>query len=541
LIRGWEIARLEYIPRQPPRQRGSFQFSISEFAVSLPTSAATFSTPVRNPFSIRPPDGCNLKPDIMKTQLTPLGAILLSAITVWFTTAPARAQNPPGGFSFISSARVTNGFLMNWPNAGAGTNYTVQSRDRLADSIWVTLAANQPWPTVQTQWLDSTASNQLARFYRVVAVPSATRGNILASNLVYSYSIATINSYFNYYNLGLAATYAVNFYKIDYDTIDPLGARIQASGALFLPQNVGKPLPLLSYQHGTTTLTNDVPSGGTSDDDIVGLIFGSAGYAAALPDYLGLGDGPGFHPYVHARTEATACVDLLRAARRFCASNSIPLTSQLFLAGYSQGGHATMALHRELENYHTNEFTITASAPMAGPYDMSGVELSDLLSARCPPNPYYYAYVIISYQRVYALASTWSDLFAPPYATTIPQLFNGNIDGSTINLSLPACNISNILSSALLTNLQNDPNCPFRQALRDNDVDQWKPVAPMHLYHCFADDQVPYANSQVAYSNFLARGASQVQLIDPDPGANHKDGWVPCLTAAKTWFDTLKQ
>ena len=26
-----------------------------------------------------------------------------------------------------------------------------------------------------------------------------------------------------------------------------------------------------------------------------------------------------------------------------------------------------MALHRELEQYHTNEFTITASAPMAGP------------------------------------------------------------------------------------------------------------------------------------------------------------------------------
>jgi hypothetical protein len=477
----------------------------------------------------------------MKTKLTPPGTILLSAITLWYTTAPAPAQNPHGGFSFISSARVTNGFFMNWTAAGAGTNYTVQSRNRLASSVWITLAANQPWPTFQTQWLDTTVSNQAVRFYRVAAVPSAARGNILSSILVYSYSVATINSYFNYYSLGLTATYAVNLYKIDYETTDPLGGRIQASGALFLPQNAGRPLPLLSYQHGTTTLTNDIPSSGTSDDTIVGLVFGSAGYAAVLPDYLGLGDSPGFHPYVHARTEATAGVDLLRAARRFCASNSIPLTNQLFLAGYSQGGHATMALHRELENYHTNEFTITASAPMAGPYDMSGVELSDLLSARCPPNPYYYAYVIISYQRVYPLALTWSGLFAPPYDTTIPPLFNGNIDGSVINLSLPACNISNMFSSALLTSLQNDLNCPLRQALRDNDVDQWKPIAPMHLYHCFADDQVPYANSQVAYSNFLVRGASQVQLIDPDPGANHEDGWLPCLTAAKTWFDTLKQ
>jgi hypothetical protein len=81
---------------------------------------------------------------------------------------------------------------------------------------------------------------------------------------------------------------------------------------------------------------------------------------------------------------------MLRAARSFCASNNIGLNGQLFLAGYSQGGHTEMALHRELERYHTNEFAVTASAAMAGPYDMSGVELN-----LCPPaaQSYYAAYV----------------------------------------------------------------------------------------------------------------------------------------------------
>ncbi len=444
------------------------------------------------------------------------------------------------GLRFTPCIRTTNGFSLQWTNAVAGQAYTLQSRDKITNSLWLTLDAPQPWPTVQTQWNETITSTQSLRIYRVVAVQPATRGKLLSSNLVQSYSTSTLNTYFAYYGIPVTAQFAVKHYKIVYATIDPLGGRTQASGALFLPQNAGAALPLLSYQHGTTTMTNDVPSNGNSEEVIVGLVFASAGYATVLPDYLGLGDSPGFHPYVHARSEATASVDMLRAARRYCASNSLALNGQIFLAGYSQGGHATMALHRELEKYHTNEFTITASAPMAGPYDMSGVELNDLLSARCPPNPYYYAYVLTAYQRVYSLAPNWSALLAPPYNTTIPPLFNGNTDGSIINTYLPACNVSSILPAAARASLQNDPGSPLRQALRDNDLDQWKPIAPMRMYHCAADADVLYANSQVAYSNFLARGATQVQLIDPAPSADHSGCFVPSLSSAKVWFDSLK-
>lgn len=445
------------------------------------------------------------------------------------------------GFRLTSVNRTTNGVALSWTSAGAGKSYTVQGRDALGGGIWLALPADQPWPTTQTQWLATVASNQWSQFYRVIAVSNAVRGQLLSSNLLQTYTTSTLNTLFAYYGIPITAQYAVKHYRIVYETVDPLGGRTKASGGLFLPQSVGNPLPLFSYQHGTTTLTNEVASIANSGDSVVGLVFASAGYASVLPDYLGLGDSPGFHPYVHARSEATACVDMLRASRRYCASNGVALNGQVFLAGYSQGGHATMALHRELEKYHTNEFAITASAPMAGSYDMSGVELNDLLSPRCPPNPYYYAYVLTAYQRVYSLAPEWSGLLASPYDTTIPPLFNGNVDGSTINTYLPPCNISNLLTSAQLASLKNDPGGALRQALRDNDVDQWKPVAPVRMYHCSADADVPYANSQVAYSNFLARGAAQVQLIDPQPSADHGGCFLPSLSAAKIWFDSLKQ
>jgi len=97
------------------------------------------------------------------------------------------------------------------------------------------------------------------------------------------------------------------------------------------------------------------------------------------------------------------------------------------------------------------------------------------------------------------------------------------------------------VAGPLLSSLQDNPNALLLQAFRDNDVDKWKPVAPLHLYHCSGDADVPIANSQVAYSNFVARGATQVQLIDPQPGADHEGGFLPCMFAAKNWFDSLKQ
>ena len=100
--------------------------------------------------------------------------------------------------------------------------------------------------------------------------------------------------------------------------------------------------PLCSYQHGTITERYEVPSfeGG---ELFLGIVFAPGGYVVCMPDYLGLGLGEGLHPYCHAKSEATATVDMLRATRQVCDEQDIHLNDQTFLFGYSQGGHATMA------------------------------------------------------------------------------------------------------------------------------------------------------------------------------------------------------
>jgi hypothetical protein len=444
-------------------------------------------------------------------------------------------------FQILNRSHTPDGFTLGWNSPGSNTAYTVQFRDSesLSGGPWLWAPARQPWPIPETEWTDSSAASLTGRCYRVVAVPAAVRGKLPSTTLRSMLTASEIAEVFTASDIPLTAQYDVRVYKIVYETITPIGARTIASGALVLPLNVGKPLPLVSYQHGTITQTNKAPSMDLYGEAMVGIAFATTGYAAAVPDYLGLGDSPGLHPYQHARSEATACVDMLRAAKAYCPANGFPLTNHLFLCGYSQGGHATMALLRELETFHTNEFTVTACAPMAGAYDMSGATCADFLSGRTQPNPYYFAYLVAAFCETYQLAPSFADLLKAPYNTTLPPLLRGNTPGGDINIAIGPDALQ-ILKPEVLAAFVRDPLHPLRLALRDNDLYAWTPRAPLWMYHCGGDQDVVCLNSEVALDSFHSRGATQVQLIDLLPTGDHGECVFPSLLHAKAWFDTMR-
>ncbi len=449
-----------------------------------------------------------------------------------------RAADP---FPLTITAAVPSAtaITLHWDDAGAGLAYTVQSRSSLNNGIWLSRSDQRPWPIPGQEWIGPVGAEVPSQFYRLLAVPAAERGRLLAISHAATMTIPEIAILLTFAEIPVTPEYEVDVFKLVYETVDPWGGRTQASAALALPVGVGHPLPLLSYQHGTLILTNDVPSA-INEQILPGVGFASIGYAVSLPDLLGLGDSPGLHPYHHARSEATAGVDALRGLRSWCGSNSIALSGQVFLIGYSQGGHATLALQRELELYHADEFTVTASAPMAGAYDLSGVTTDDLLSGRPMPNPYYLLYLLAAYQEVYGLTNRLADFLASPYDVTLPPLMNGATSGEVINKAMPD-DPRLIFKPAVIEALRTQPQYPLRVALRDNDLYRWTPTAPTRLYHCRADQDVIFANSEIAYASFQSRGATQVQLIDPDSSADHGGCVVPAFLLAKEWFESFRK
>lgn len=464
-------------------------------------------------------------------------AAWLLALWLGFMGSPLLGADPDS-FRVNSVDRVGGQLTIHWNDAGTGVMYSVQSRQSLAEGIWLTRSQQRPWPTPALKWELDLEEEPDHSFYRVLAVPAATRGELISITALPSLSLFEIGFLFGAAGIPVVPQYPVDAYKIVYQTIDPWGGRTQASGAFLLARNPGAVSPLVSYQHATPIRTNNVPSANLIER-IPGVGFATLGYAVAMPDYLGLGDSPGFHPYHHAQSQATACVDLLRAVRVWCSDNEIPLNDKLFLTGYSQGGHATLALQRELETYHPDEFSVTASAPMAGAYDLSGVTATDLLSGRSIPNPAYLLYQVAAYQAVYGLADSLPALLDTPYDTTLPPLLNGDADIEQINQAMPASPIE-IFQPEVLATIQSDANHPLRLALRDNDLIRWTPVAPTRLYHCPEDVDVLHANSVAARDAFHARGATHVELIEPDPIADHGGCILPAFLLARDWFDSLK-
>ena len=342
--------------------------------------------------------------------------------------------------------------------------------------------------------------------------------------------------------------YDIEFYKITYNTVDVDGTPTVASGMVVFPQEITgtqncDSLPMISYCHGTVLEDDNVPSR-NNFESILGKLFSGIGYVTVMPDYLGLGDHPGIHPYVHAESQATATIDAMRAAKELMAQlGKFEHNGQVFLTGYSQGGHAAMATHKYIQdNGLYNEFNVVASAPCSGPYNMSGAQSDPLLSGDPYDSPGYVIYLLMSYELAYGnIYNNLSDVLQSPYDTLIPPLFDGNNDMDAVNAILPPY-LDSFLVDTFLFNFRSDSvgrTHPLWVALEDNDNYDWTPERPVRMYYCTADEQVFFENSLLAESTMLANGATDIKAINRG-NLDHGGCVTPALEAAAIYFDSLK-
>ncbi|MGB1243072.1 MAG: lipase family protein [Chitinophagales bacterium] len=338
------------------------------------------------------------------------------------------------------------------------------------------------------------------------------------------------------------AAYGVDVYKLVYNTVDVHGDPTIASGAMVLPQTDDETLcfPMMSYAHGTVLAKDAVPSR-LSGEILVGYFTASDGYVVAMPDYLGMGDSPGLHPYVHANSEATASIDMIRAVREYTTANNITLNDQLFLTGYSQGGHACMATHKMMQEQFPNEFTVTASSPGSGPYDLSNTSFNTVSQDTPYSTGGYVPYLLFAYQEAYGnLYENISEALKAPYDTDLLPLFDGTHTMDEVHEAMPAIP-TDIFQDSYIEAVRNDENHPYRQAFRDNDLYDWTPTSPIKMYYCEADEQVPYTNSITALETMQANGATDIEAVSAGETLAHADCAFFALFGSKDFFDEKRE
>ncbi|WP_242905760.1 alpha/beta hydrolase family protein [Actinomadura terrae] len=343
-----------------------------------------------------------------------------------------------------------------------------------------------------------------------------------------------------------SARYGVDTYRLVYRTVDTHRRATTASGLLVLPRNGKRMLRTVSYTHGTMSYKPDAPS---TTPDVWGpgaaITYGSAGFATVAPDYLGLGRGPGVHPWKDVPSETSASLDMLRAAREFVPRKGRTLDGRILVTGFSQGASSALGLARALQDGAEPRLRLQAVAPISGGYDFRGAELPALLKGRLHPkmSVAYASYLLTSWNRIHGgIYRMPAELFQQPYAGRVERYFDSTTPGEVMLAGLPDT-LGELLTPRGFDVLRH-PSGTFAQALRvDGEVcTAWTPRVPVRLYEISKDEQAANANTAHCAAAFKARGV-EAPVIDVGDqtygGSRHLGSNLSGTALAVRWFTSL--
>ncbi|MGW6280652.1 hypothetical protein [Kribbella sp. NPDC055071] len=338
----------------------------------------------------------------------------------------------------------------------------------------------------------------------------AQRGSLVSSVPIAHLTAAQLDAAASDFANSPPARYGVTVYRLIYRTIDVNGRPTTASGIVVLPDGRRGALTAAEYLHGTNATKAYVASvSDTSTDRLVTTLFAGAGLVGVAPDYLGLGLGPGLHPYIDTKSETTASVDMLLAARSFAAEHGVALKRDVLVTGFSQGGRASIGLGRALSRGEAGPFRLGELRAVSGPYDLLGSEIPGIFDGRVAPATaaFYLAYFITTWNRTVGLYDDPREAFQAPYATTIEGLFDGTHPDEEILKALPD-SPQKLFTPQFLQRIEH-PTGRFLQALRQADqiCQDWTPRVPVHLYNGTKDTDVVPVNADVCANELRSRGA----------------------------------
>jgi acetyl esterase/lipase len=208
---------------------------------------------------------------------------------------------------------------------------------------------------------------------------------------------------------------AVDLWRLRFVTTGLDGAPAVVTAQAFTP--VAAPrgsAPLLVYGAGTTGLgAACAPSREHERATPLGLYrellapYAGRGLAVVLPDYLGFEEPQRPQAYFVAEAEAHVLLDAARAARALYATGAPAgvLGDDVFVAGYSQGGHAAFAAADRHAAY-APELRLRGAVGHAATTDVTAL----LATAG-----YYAAYVLLAYRDAYGEGIEPAQVLAPRF------------------------------------------------------------------------------------------------------------------------------
>ena len=335
----------------------------------------------------------------------------------------------------------------------------------------------------------------------------------------------------------------VDIYRVVYKT-EVKDREINASGLVCVPSDKGD-YPLLSFQNGTNTVNDYAPSEypGNPSYQFVEVIA-SMGYVVVIPDYPGFGESVNIpHPYLIKEPTVRSIVDMLFAVKEMDPVElpDVTIKDAVYLAGYSQGGWATLALHEALEKDYSDEFTLKGSVCGAGPYDLN-ILFGSITDVSSYPMPVYIGYIINAYSRYDQFTNPVSDILKEPYASRLGNLYTGSLTSDQINKQLTT-SIPDLFTDGFLSGFESEAKyASVRGSLAKNSIAGWNTAVPLLLIHGGGDRSVDPITTESIYNAMIQAGTSpQTCRKEIIPGLDHGDAVIPALIKGLQFIMSLEK
>jgi acetyl esterase/lipase len=195
--------------------------------------------------------------------------------------------------------------------------------------------------------------------------------------------------------------YTVDLYRLRYMSTDFDGSSAMITAQLFVPRlPSGEPCPVLVFGSGTTGISDAcAPSRENTATHPWGyykenmLAYAGLGFITVFPDYLGFDDPTRPQRYFSKLAEGHVMLDAARAVLAFASEEAAGARAapKVFVAGYSQGGHAAFAAADLRPSY-------APDVPLAG---VMGFGATCDVTTLLKEGPAYASYIIYTYSVMY--------------------------------------------------------------------------------------------------------------------------------------------
>ncbi len=357
------------------------------------------------------------------------------------------------------------------------------------------------------------------------------------------------------------ATCPVDVYRITYSTVIPeLGNRpTTASGLIAIPVIPSlKRFPIVSYQHGTVFGKYDVPSysfdtsnpGGIPQYDssyegrLITAAFAGQGYIVIAADYFGLGDSKETEAFGIRASTQQACLDLYKASIEWLTAEKKIQQSDLFIAGWSQGGLNTTGFLEKLESVN---IPVTAAATAAGPCDPFALVAGFLFHPRKIDAAWRNILILLSafsLENYYSSPGLAEEVLNPEHYALCQQLYERRFSTKAEEQRLLGA-LFDIPVKDLLREKYSDPsyfaNSKYGQLLNGMQTYKAQFRTPLTMFWGTEDEAIsmPVAKLPFVYQALMFN-LRDIITIRRVQGGTHRGTFLTAVAGEKVLFDRLK-